>query len=158
MVSNAVYALFPGVAAAEALMEDPYNLKRFIDAQERVFDGALSELRRGAKSGHWMWFIFPQIKGLGFSSTSQRFAIQSLDEARVYLSHSLLGARLRESTRAINLVTNRTVEEIFGSPDDMKFKSSMTLFAHATTDNECFTQALQKYFDGDFDQRTLDRL
>jgi uncharacterized protein (DUF1810 family) len=139
-------------------MDDPYNLQRFVDAQARVFEGVLSELRRGEKCGHWMWFIFPQIKGLGFSSTSQAFAIQSLDEAQAYLAHPLLGPRLGECTNLVNLVENRTVEEIFGYPDDMKFKSSMTLFSRATNENDVFLEALQKYFQGELDQRTLARI
>jgi len=137
---------------------DPYNLRRFVDAQEPVYQKVCSELRDGYKRGHWMWFIFPQIKGLGYSSMSQKFAISSRDEAEAYLKHPTLGPRIRECTRLVNLVEGRLIHEIFGYTDSMKFRSSVTLFAHATSDNDVFTEALRKYFGGVFDRLTIERL
>ncbi|HKV40203.1 MAG TPA: DUF1810 domain-containing protein [Blastocatellia bacterium] len=139
-------------------MNDPYDLQRFVDAQDRVFEQARAELRQGRKTSHWMWFIFPQIKGLGQSAMAHRFAISSLEEAVAYLEHQILGPRIRECTQLVNLVDGRTVREIFGSPDDLKFKSSMTLFAQAATDNQVFKAALQKYFGGKLDSLTIERL
>jgi uncharacterized protein (DUF1810 family) len=111
--------------------EDPYNLARFVDAQEPVYADVVAELRAGRKRTHWMWFVFPQIQGLGPSETAQWFAIRSLDEARAYLAHPVLGARLRECTRIVLDIEGRTASEIFGYPDDLKFRSSLTLFARA---------------------------
>ena len=139
-------------------MDDPYDLERFVKAQDRVFEEVCAELREGRKESHWMWFVFPQIKGLGQSQTANTFSISSREEAEAYLSHPILGPRLRECTRLVNLVDGRSSEEIFGYPDYLKFRSCMTLFAQVTTDNECFVTALQKYFDGRPDRRTLDRL
>ena len=139
-------------------MKDPYNLQRFVDAQKPTFEAVCTELRNGRKRTHWIWFIFPQIKGLGYSSTAQYYAISSKDEADAYLGHSVLGPRLRECTRLVNEIVGRSLGEIFGSPDDLKFCSSMTLFAHATSDNEVFLKALQKYCGGNFDPLTLERL
>jgi len=136
-------------------VSDPYNLERFIDSQNPVYDRVRSELRAGSKRSHWMWFIFPQIAGLGHSSTAQHYAISSLKEAEAYLQHPILGARLRECTQLVNDITGRTIEEIFGYPDDLKFRSSMTLFTRATVDNGVFRQALQKYFDGADDPLTV---
>ena len=136
-------------------MNDPYNLQRFVAAQHSVFDEVCSELRRGQKRSHWMWFIFPQIKGLGHSPMANQYAISSREEAAAYLQHSILGPRLRECTRLVNLIEGRSIEQIFGYPDDLKFRSSMTLFAHATSENEVFTDAVQKYFAGEFDRLTL---
>jgi uncharacterized protein (DUF1810 family) len=135
-----------------------YELERFVDAQRPVYEDARAELRRGRKQSHWMWFIFPQIEGLGRSETARRFAISSREEAEAYLEHPVLGARLRECTRLVNLVQGRSAEEIFGRPDDLKFRSSMTLFADAASDNQVFTEALRKYFGGAFDPLTLERL
>ncbi|HET9308652.1 MAG TPA: DUF1810 domain-containing protein [Candidatus Sulfotelmatobacter sp.] len=143
---------------SERSSADPYNLDRFVQAQDGAFDRALRELRSGVKMGHWMWFIFPQIKGLGRSPISIEFAISSPDEARAYLQHSVLGPRLKECTQLVLLVEGRSVEEIFGSPDDMKFRSSMTLFAQVSPDDDIFLRALQKYFGGVPDRLTLDRL
>ena len=143
---------------SERSSADPYNLDRFVQAQNGVFDRVLRELRSGVKVGHWMWFIFPQIKGLGLSPISIEFAISSREEARAYLQHSVLGPRLKECTRLVLLVEGRSVEEIFGSPDDMKFRSSMTLFAQVSPDDDIFLRALQKYFGGVPDRLTLDRL
>ena len=135
--------------------DDPYNLQRFIKAQHDDYEDVCAELRAGRKTTHWMWFIFPQMKGLGMSATSDRFAISSLDEARAYLQHSLLGQRLRECTLLVNVVEGRSLGEIFGSPDHLKFRSCMTLFAQVTADNHVFLDALQKYCAGEFDPATL---
>jgi uncharacterized protein (DUF1810 family) len=138
--------------------QDTYNLGRFLLAQERVFDRVVSELRAGMKTSHWMWFIFPQIRGLGRSPISVEYAISSRDEARAYLQHPLLGPRLKECTRLVLELQGRSVEDIFGSPDDMKFRSCMTLFAQVSPDDNMFERALQRYFAGMPDQLTLDRL
>lgn len=138
--------------------KDPYGLKRFVDAQNPCFERACSELRDGRKTGHWMWFIFPQIKGLGHSPLARKFAISSREEAAAYLRQSILGPRLRECTRLVNFTEGRSIEQIFGYPDDLKFRSCMTLFAHATADNQVFIDALQKYCGGRFDPLTLERL
>ena len=139
-------------------MSDPYDLQRFVDAQNPVFDQVLAELRAGRKRSHWMWFIFPQIRGLGASPMANRFAISSIAEARAYLDHPVLGPRLRECTRLVTEIEGRTIAEIFGYPDDLKFRSSMTLFAHATPDNQIFTDAIAKYFPEGDDPLTLERL
>ena len=139
-------------------MTDAYNLHRFLDAQAPTYDTVLSELRPGRKSNHWIWFIFPQIAGLGHSDMARTFAIGSLDEAKAYLQHPVLGARLRECTQLVLNVEGRNAEEIFGYPDNLKFRSCMTLFMTATTDNQIFKDALHKYFDGQPDQSTLDIL
>jgi uncharacterized protein (DUF1810 family) len=116
-------------------MNDPHDLQRFIDAQSGLFDQALAELRAGRKRGHWMWFIFPQVAGLGRSETARRFAIASRREAQAYLDHAILGPRLLDCTRAVCRAEGRSAYEIFGSPDDLKFRSSMTLFAEVAGDN-----------------------
>jgi len=139
-------------------MDDPYNLKRFLDAQDPVYEQVLLELKAGRKRSHWMWFVFPQIHGLGSSATARAFAISSLGEAKAYLEHPVLGPRLRECTRLATLVEGRPIEQILGYPDDLKFRSSMTLFAQATSDNYVFMEALLKYFGGEFDSLTLGRL
>ena len=139
-------------------MSDPNDLQRFVDAQNPVYDKVRAELREGRKRSHWMWFIFPQIMGLGSSPLARRFAISSLSEATAFLEHPILGPRLAECTRLLNRVEGHPIEQIFGSPDDLKFRSSMTLFAHATPDNRVFLDALQKYFKGEFDPATLSRL
>lgn len=139
-------------------MSDPYNLQRFVDAQQAVFDTVRDELRAGRKRSHWMWFIFPQIQGLGSSEMARRFAISSLDEARAYLQHPVLGARLRECSALVAAVNGRTIEEIFGYPDDRKFRSSMTLFANASPEDKIFSECLSKYFEGAPDPATLARL
>jgi len=137
---------------------DPYDLQRFVDSQNTCFESVCSELRDGRKTGHWIWFIFPQIKGLGNSPLARSFAVSSKEEAEAYLRHSILGPRLRECTHLVNLTEGRSIEQIFGYPDDLKFRSCMTLFAHATTDNKVFIDALQKYCEGKFDPLTLERL
>jgi uncharacterized protein (DUF1810 family) len=139
-------------------MADPFDLQRFVDAQAPVYDQALAELRRGAKASHWMWFVFPQLLGLGSSPTAQRYAIRSLAEAQAYVRHPVLGARLRESAAAVNRHEGRSAHEIFGSPDDLKFRSSMTLFQAAAPDEPVFGQALERYFEGAPDPRTLQLL
>jgi uncharacterized protein (DUF1810 family) len=133
-------------------------LQRFVDAQESVYPDVRRELQRGRKTSHWMWFIFPQIAGLGRSATAQQFAIASLDKAKTYLAHPLLGPRLRECVALVNAVEGSSARQIFGQPDDLKFASSMTLFAHATADNAVFLEALRKYCGSRHDPLTLDRL
>jgi uncharacterized protein (DUF1810 family) len=137
---------------------DPYNLERFVDAQNPVYVGVLQELRNGRKTGHWIWFIFPQVRGLGSSSTSQRFSIGSLQEAQAYLNHPILGPRLRECTRLVLEIDGKALARIFGSPDDMKFRSSMTLFARSAVDDPLFQMALDKYCDGKYDPLTIERI
>lgn len=139
-------------------MNDPYDLQRFVDAQDPVYEKVCFELMDGLKRGHWMWFIFPQIKGLGHSQLANEFAISSRQEAEAYLKHLILGPRLRECSRLVTLLEGRSIDQIFGYPDSLKFRSSMTLFAHATPDNEVFKDALQKYFGAEFDRLTLERL
>jgi uncharacterized protein (DUF1810 family) len=137
---------------------DPYDLQRFVDAQGRVYDTVVAELRGGRKRTHWMWFVFPQLRGLGSSPTAMRFAISSIDEARAYLDHEVLGARLRECAGLVRRIDGRTAEEIFGWPDDMKLRSSMTLFARAADDNAEFVAVLDKFYGGEEDPATLARL
>jgi uncharacterized protein (DUF1810 family) len=136
-------------------MSDTYDLHRFVDAQEHVYADVLEELRQGRKRSHWMWFIFPQIAGLGHSAMAQTYAIGSIDEARAYLAHPLLGARLRECCRLTLNNKGRSVEEIFGYPDHMKFHSSVTLFAHAAGKEEVFDACLAEFFGGTPDRNTL---
>ncbi len=138
--------------------EDPFRLERFLDAQEPVYELVCGELREGRKRSHWIWFIFPQLRGLGHSSTAQFYAIRSRAEAKAYLQHPVLGARLRECTALVNAVEGRGVGEIFGFPDDLKFRSSMTLFAEVAPDEQLFRQALEKYFMGEPDERTLEMM
>jgi uncharacterized protein (DUF1810 family) len=139
-------------------MNDPFNLERFVTAQEPVIVQVYQEIRNGRKQTHWMWFIFPQLAGLGHSAMAQRYAIASLAEAQAFLKHPLLGPRLVELTEQVNRVTGRSVHQIFGGPDDMKFHSSMTLFAAAETGVPVFRAALDKYFHGQPDRATTDRL
>jgi uncharacterized protein (DUF1810 family) len=139
-------------------VNDPFNLRRFVDAQNAVYDEVCRELRQGQKTGHWMWFIFPQIAGLGSSSTARAFAISSQKEAAAYLNHPILGPRLRECTELVTRVKGRSLDDIFGYPDDLKFRSSMTLFAKATSENAIFLEALRKFCEGEFDPLTLERL
>ncbi|MDR3692030.1 MAG: DUF1810 domain-containing protein [Fimbriimonas sp.] len=136
-------------------MNDPYNLERFVKAQYPVYPWVGSELRRGRKTSHWMWFVFPQIRGLGRSSTAVFYSIGSIAEAQAYLEHPVLGPRLLECTAWVNQVEGSTIDEIFGFPDNLKFRSCMTLFAHIATDKEVFDTALAKYCDGKPDQATL---
>ncbi|HYK24681.1 MAG TPA: DUF1810 domain-containing protein [Steroidobacteraceae bacterium] len=137
-------------------MNDPHGLERFVEAQEPVYTHVRAELEAGRKRTHWMWFVFPQLRGLGESPTARRFAIASLDEARAYLAHPVLGPRLLECTRLVNGVEGRNLGEIFGYPDDLKFRSCMTLFAAAGgPDRTLFDAALRKYCGGVSDERTL---
>jgi uncharacterized protein (DUF1810 family) len=135
----------------------PPDFTHFVDAQSSVYATALAELQRGRKQTHWMWFIFPQIAGLGHSAMSRRYALHGLAEARAYLSHPILGPRLRECCQALLAITGKTVREIMGVPDDLKLRSSLTLFSVAAPD-DIFVQVLDKYFDGQNDPLTLDRL
>lgn len=134
---------------------DPFQLQRFIAAQEGVYEQALLEIRNGHKRSHWMWFIFPQIDGLGFSATAKFYAIQSLDEAKVYLQHNVLGQNLFECTRTVCAIEGRTAQDIFGSPDDLKLKSCMTLFEFVDGPESVFGQVLDKLYAGERDQKTL---
>jgi uncharacterized protein (DUF1810 family) len=134
------------------------GLDRFVDAQDGVYDRALRELRSGRKTSHWMWFVFPQIKGLGFSAMAQRYAIDSLSEARDYLAHPILGARLRECAEAVADTDGRSAEQIFSRIDAVKLRSSMTLFHRAAPDEPVFARVLDKYFDATPDAATDERL
>jgi uncharacterized protein (DUF1810 family) len=138
-------------------MNDPYNLQRFIEAQEPVYERVRAELRNGRKESHWMWFIFPQIEGLGSSPMARKFAIASRAEAQAYLHHPLLGPRLQECARLVTGVPG-AIGDILGYPDDIKFRSSMTLFAKVAADPGDFIAALDKFYDGEFDPATVERL
>jgi uncharacterized protein (DUF1810 family) len=140
-----------------ASSNDPYDLDRFVRAQATDYDRALSELRDGEKRSHWMWYIFPQIEGLGTSPMSQRYSIKSAAEARAYLDHPVLGPRLRECAAVVRDIAGHSALEIFGSPDDQKLRSCATLFA-SVSDDDVFEQVLQKYFNGQPDKETLRRL
>ncbi|HTH86577.1 DUF1810 domain-containing protein [Mycobacterium sp.] len=137
---------------------DRYALQRFVDAQDRVYDTVLAELRNGAKRSHWIWFVFPQLRGLGRSATAQHYGISSLEEARAYLAHPVLGPRLRDCTRLVAATDGRSVDEIFGWPDNLKVRSSMTLFSHATDDNGDFRAVLDKFYAGEDDPATVELL
>ncbi len=139
-------------------MNVPFDLERFVAAQEPIIARVREELRAGDKQSHWMWFVFPQIAGLGASAMAQRYAIASLDEARAYLAHPVLGERLRECTEMVLGLEGRDAHAIFGSPDDLKFRSCMTLFAHSSPAEASFRAALDKYFAGAADPATLERL
>ncbi|MDR7100500.1 uncharacterized protein (DUF1810 family) [Lysobacter niabensis] len=134
-------------------MPDSWNLQRFVDAQATVYDDVVDELHDGRKASHWMWFVFPQLRGLGHSPTAQHYGLASLDEARAYFAHPLLGERLRECTR-LALRAGDDAHALFGSPDDLKFRSCMTLFRHAAPDEALFADALRQYFGGANDPRT----
>ena len=137
---------------------DPVRVQEFLSAQAPVYDDVLAELKAGRKASHWMWFIFPQLAGLGVSSMARRFALSWVLEARGYAAEPVLGQRLRECTRLVIDVENRSISRIFGSPDDLKFRSSMTLFSVAVPAEPLFSQALQKYFSGEPDPRTIELL
>jgi uncharacterized protein (DUF1810 family) len=143
-------------------MTEHFDLGRFTDAQEQVYERVLAELSAGRKSSHWMWFIFPQLRGIGSSATAQRFGIESIDEARAYLAHPVLGARLRQCTQLTNAISGRSIEQIFGYPDDLKFRSCITLFRHAAQDGSSdagyFAAALDKFFRGEEDSLTRELL
>ncbi|HEY8072289.1 MAG TPA: DUF1810 domain-containing protein [Methylocystis sp.] len=136
---------------------DPFDLRRFVDAQAPVIEDALSELRAGRKRTHWMWLVFPQIEGLGFSSMAKRYAIRSPAEARAYLNHPVLGDRLRECIRLV-VATSRPIAEVFSHPDDLKFRSCVTLFAAVAPDEAVFSEALRACCDGGADLSTLEKL
>lgn len=135
--------------------DDPFYLQRFVDAQDPVYEQVSSELRNGRKQSHWMWFIFPQLKGLGHSHLAEKFAISSRAEAQAYLAHSILGPRLYACSKLVTLIEGKTIQQIFGTPDDLKFHSSMTLFACVAADHQVFDDALDKYFTGERDRLTL---
>ncbi|MBS0333736.1 MAG: DUF1810 domain-containing protein [Proteobacteria bacterium] len=138
------------------MADDPFHLQRFVDAQAGVIDRALGELSAGAKRGHWMWFVFPQLRGLGRSPTALTYGIGSLDEARAYLSHPLLGPRLAAATEAAAAAPAASLHDLFGSPDDLKFCSSMTLFARAAAESGApFRRALDRWCGGQEDAATL---
>jgi uncharacterized protein (DUF1810 family) len=136
-------------------IDDEYDLRRFVDAQRECYARVQAELSSGRKTSHWMWFVFPQLSGLGRSPIAERYAISSLDEAKAYLAHAVLGPRLEECTALVNAVEGKSLREIFGSPDDLKFRSSMTLFAHAAPRASVFREALEKYCGGEEDPLTL---
>ncbi|MEO7121357.1 MAG: DUF1810 domain-containing protein [Ginsengibacter sp.] len=136
-------------------MSITYSLQRFIDAQENVYPTALSEIRNGRKRSHWMWFVFPQIAGLGFSPTSKLYAIKNIEEAAAYLQHPVLGKRLNDISKELLKVENNNAYSIFGSPDDIKLQSSMTLFSSVRNSEKVFGLVLQKYFNGKKDFHTL---
>jgi uncharacterized protein (DUF1810 family) len=140
---------------------DPFDLRRFVDAQDRVYDTVLAELRSGAKRSHWIWFVFPQLRGLGHTTTAQHYGISSIDEARAYLAHPVLGPRLRECTRLVAAIDGRSVDQIFGWPDNLKVRSSVTLFSHATDDPDIqadFRAVLDKFYAGEEDPATVELL
>jgi uncharacterized protein (DUF1810 family) len=137
---------------------DPHDLERFVQAQAGTYDQALSEVRSGRKQSHWMWFVFPQLEGLGYSAMSKRYAIRSLGEARAYLNHPVLGARLREIADAALCIEGKSAREVFGSPDDVKLQSCATLFAHVSPDKSVFHALLDRYFDGERSAQTMDLL
>ncbi len=134
---------------------DPYDLNRFVQAQKDDYERALSEIKSGRKRSHWMWYIFPQFDGLGFSAISKRYAIKSLAEAKAYLSHPVLGSRLTECVEAVLSIEGQSAYEIFGSPDDMKLRSCATLFAYISPTGSGFDQLLNKFFQGERDSKTL---
>jgi uncharacterized protein (DUF1810 family) len=139
-------------------MDDRFDLQRFVDAQDPVYGQVCAELRAGRKTSHWMWFVFPQIAGLGLSAMAQKYAIASLEEARAYLKHPILGPRLTECTCLVNVVNGKTVDQILGGIDGVKFRSSMTLFSAAAEDSNEFNDAIEKYCSGERDPLTLERL
>ncbi|MDL2354431.1 MAG: DUF1810 domain-containing protein [Pseudomonadota bacterium] len=139
-------------------MDTQFNLERFVEAQAPVYASVVKELKAGHKSSHWMWFVFPQIAGLGHSAMAQKYAIASADEAAAYLAHRLLGARLRECSALVAAIDDQPIEHIFAPPDDRKFHSSMTLFAEVAPDEAIFHECLNQFFDGEPDQATIDRL
>ena len=139
-------------------MDDRFDLQRFVEAQDGVYAQVLAELGAGRKTSHWMWFVFPQIAGLGFSAMAQRYAISGREEAEAYAAHLVLGPRLRECTGLVLAVKGRTAHQIFGSPDDVKFRSSMTLFQACASESQIYQDALERYFEGVPDPLTLERL
>ncbi|MCQ4260330.1 DUF1810 domain-containing protein [Stutzerimonas stutzeri] len=140
------------------MSDDPHNLQRFVDVQRSTYDQALAELLAGRKQSHWMWFIFPQLAGLGHSAMAQRYGIKSIDEAAAYLQHPLLGPRLEECAAALLQHKGRSAQQILGSPDDMKLRSSMTLFSAAAPETIVYRQIIDHFYDGHVDPATLARL
>jgi len=141
-----------------SMVNDPFDLQRFVNAQNPMYEEVCAELRDGHKQGHWMWFIFPQLRGLGHSQMATAFGIASRDEAEAYLNHPVLGTRLRECTQLVNLVEDRSISQILGYPDDLKFRSSMTLFGAVASGDQIFNQVLERYFGGERDPLTLKRI
>jgi uncharacterized protein (DUF1810 family) len=141
-----------------SVSDDPYQLERFVSAQRGTYEVALAELRRGAKRSHWIWFIFPQVAGLGSSTMAARYAIKSRREAKAYLAHPILGARLMDCANALLQIAGKTVEEIMGHPDNLKLRSSMTLFAAISPPDSPFGAVLDRYFSGEIDFRTIEYL
>jgi uncharacterized protein (DUF1810 family) len=139
-------------------VSDPFDLERFVRAQDGVYDQALAELRAGAKRGHWMWFVFPQLAGLGHSPMAQRYAVSGLEEARAYLAHPVLGPRLVECARALLGLPGRDPVRVLGSVDALKLRSSMTLFEAAAPDERVFAEVLERFYDGERDEATTTRL
>ena len=139
-------------------MDDPYALHRFVQAQQHTYPQVVDELSNGRKTSHWMWFVFPQLRGLGHSPTATRYAITSVDEARAYLAHPVLGPRLLQCVRLVLRIQGQSATDIFGSPDDLKLRSCLTLFAQAASGPSIFDEALRKYFAGVPDARTLQLL
>jgi uncharacterized protein (DUF1810 family) len=139
-------------------MTDKFNLNRFLDAQENIYEGALFEIKRGNKSSHWMWYVFPQYKGLGYSSTSQKYAITCIEEASMYFNHPILGRRLIEITNAFLNIENKSAYDILGDPDYLKMKSCMTLFNSIQTESEVFSQVINKYYSGLECSRTISQI
>lgn len=146
------------MVAKDIIRHDEFGLKRFMSAQNRVYNSVLSELKSGQKRGHWMWYIFPQIDGLGHRATSKHYSIKSIEEAHEYLNHKVLGSRLLECAEAVLAIKGRSASEIFGYPDDMKLKSSMTLFEYVSDSGSVFARVLDKYFHGEHDLKTLQLL
>ncbi|HET6617286.1 MAG TPA: DUF1810 domain-containing protein [Gemmatimonadota bacterium] len=144
--------------STEISADDPFDLERFVTAQESDFERALTEIRSGRKRTHWMWYVFPQVEGLGSSPTSSRYSIKSLEEARAYLAHPLLGPRLLAIAEAALAVEDRSAKDVFGSPDDLKLRSSATLFARVSLPGSVFDRLIDKYFGGERDTRTLQLL
>ena len=144
--------------STEISADDPFDLERFVTAQESDFERALTEIRSGRKRTHWMWYVFPQVEGLGSSPTSRRYSIKSLEEARAYLAHPLLGPRLLAIAEAALAVEDRSAKDVFGSPDDLKLRSSATLFARVSLPGSVFDRLIDKYFGGERDTRTLQLL
>ena len=138
------------------MSSDPFNLARFLKAQGPVYEQALAELRAGRKRSHWMWYVFPQIAGLGHSPTSVHYAIGSIEEAVAYLAHPILGPRLIACAEAVLQIEGRSAVEIFGSPDDLKLRSSATLFAAVSPEGSAFQRIIEQYFDGESDARTIE--
>ena len=139
-------------------MNDTFNSERFVDAQDEVYESVVQELKEGEKKGHWMWYIFPQLKGLGASERAKRYALVSLEEARAYLDHPVLGDRLKECTELVLNIPEERIERIFHYPDNLKFWSSVTLFGQVDPEEDLFKKALKKFFSGKADPLTLDLL